>query len=191
MRFSLPGDVNKQCCRSCGTKRLQEVYEVQKGTESIMVQCVIYSKGIIALYILKLRVSEEKSTKKCLTSFHFQNLRLPPERMFQQDGAPAHLLIFVYQYLVQMLGSRWIGKGGPVLWPAKFPDLTPCDLFLQGSKGRAFRILFSTIPELKAIIRAAISLITEQTFQTVVANTGFRMRLLSRQNRARFGNLSN
>ena len=27
---------------------------------------------------------------------------------------------------------RWIGRSGPVPWPARFPDLTPLDFYLWG-----------------------------------------------------------
>ncbi|GBM88486.1 hypothetical protein AVEN_269361-1 [Araneus ventricosus] len=28
--------------------------------------------------------------------------------------------------------DRWIGRGGPVLWPPRSPDLTPLDFFPMG-----------------------------------------------------------
>ena len=28
--------------------------------------------------------------------------------------------------------GKWIGRGGPVPWPARSPDLTPLDFFLWG-----------------------------------------------------------
>ena len=51
---------------------------------------------------------------------------------FMQDGAPPHYAISVRQYLNQRYGQRWIGRSGPVQWPARSPDLTPCDFFLWG-----------------------------------------------------------
>jgi hypothetical protein len=38
-----------------------------------------------------------------------------------QDGAPAH-----------NLENRGIGRNGPVLWPTRSTDLSPCDFFLWG-----------------------------------------------------------
>lgn len=51
---------------------------------------------------------------------------------YQQDGAPAHYARFVRMFLNQRFPNRWIGRGGPVLWPPRSPDLNPLDFFLWG-----------------------------------------------------------
>ena len=51
---------------------------------------------------------------------------------FQHDGAPAHYHNDVRNYLNATLGNRWIGRGGPIEWPARSPDLTSLDFFLWG-----------------------------------------------------------
>lgn len=33
-------------------------------------------------------------------------------------------------YLDSEFGDKWIGRGGPVNWPARSPDLTPLDFYL-------------------------------------------------------------
>ncbi|XP_066600983.1 histone-lysine N-methyltransferase SETMAR-like [Prorops nasuta] len=43
-------------------------------------------------------------------------LKVQKEIIFQHDGAPAHY--------------RWIGRGEPIAWPPRSPDLTPLDFFL-------------------------------------------------------------
>ncbi|EZA51837.1 hypothetical protein X777_09632 [Ooceraea biroi] len=48
---------------------------------------------------------------------------------FQQDGAPAHSTRALQILLNQKYPHRWIGRNGPVAWPA---DLTPLDYFLWG-----------------------------------------------------------
>jgi hypothetical protein len=50
--------------------------------------------------------------------------------MFQHDGSPAHFAITVSEFLNQEDPNRWIGRGGPINWPARSPDLTPLDFFL-------------------------------------------------------------
>ena len=47
-------------------------------------------------------------------------------------GAPAHFTLPVSQWLDQNLPGRWIGRGSPVAWPARHPDLTPLDFFHWG-----------------------------------------------------------
>lgn len=51
---------------------------------------------------------------------------------FQQDGAPAHFAVLVRQYLDLVFPNRWIGRLGPMEWPARSPDLTPLDFYLWG-----------------------------------------------------------
>ena len=50
-----------------------------------------------------------------------------------QDGAPAHRLLQVRDRLNEVFGNdRVIGLGHNVEWPARSPDLTPCDFFMWG-----------------------------------------------------------
>lgn len=48
------------------------------------------------------------------------------------DGAPAHYTLDVRHYLDDTYGNRWIGRGGPVQWPARSPDLNPIDYYVWG-----------------------------------------------------------
>ena len=63
------------------------------------------------------------------------NLPLPLffNHWFQQDGCPAHYGLNVRAYLDQTYPNRWMGRGGPVPWPARSPDLTPLDFYLWGA----------------------------------------------------------
>ncbi|KAJ8884554.1 hypothetical protein PR048_016411 [Dryococelus australis] len=55
------------------------------------------------------------------------------EIYFQQDGAPAHHVHAVRNYLDQVFPNRWIGRSSPTLqWPARSPDLTTRDDALWG-----------------------------------------------------------
>ncbi|KYN12438.1 hypothetical protein ALC57_15405, partial [Trachymyrmex cornetzi] len=49
---------------------------------------------------------------------------------YQQDGAPAHYARIIRMFLNQRFPNRWIGRGGPVLWPPRSPDLNSLDFFL-------------------------------------------------------------
>jgi len=51
---------------------------------------------------------------------------------FQHDGAPAHFGNVVTDFLNMTYRQRWIGRGGPVPWPARSPDLNPLDFFFWG-----------------------------------------------------------
>lgn len=51
---------------------------------------------------------------------------------FMHDGAPPHFAAVVRNYLDQQYPNRWIGRGGPHLWPARSPDLNPLDFYFWG-----------------------------------------------------------
>ena len=51
---------------------------------------------------------------------------------FQHDGAPAHASRAVCEYLDACFPNKWLGRNGPIAWPARSPDLNPIDWFLWG-----------------------------------------------------------
>ena len=57
---------------------------------------------------------------------------LGDDYIFHQDGATVHYSYRVRRYLDNKSPENWVGRGGPVEWPALSPDLNPCDFFLRG-----------------------------------------------------------
>lgn len=51
---------------------------------------------------------------------------------FQMDGAPSHSTVAITTFLNTNFPGRWIGRFGPITWPARSPDLSPNDFFLWG-----------------------------------------------------------
>lgn len=51
---------------------------------------------------------------------------------YMHDGAPAHFSLVAREYLDRRFGNMWIGRGGPVPWPARSPDLNPLDFSFWG-----------------------------------------------------------
>ena len=70
---------------------------------------------------------------------------------FQMDGAPAHSAVTITHYLNEMFAERWIGKFGPIAWPARSPDLSPNDFFLWGHlKNNIYtNVVINDVQELK------------------------------------------
>jgi hypothetical protein len=50
----------------------------------------------------------------------------------QHDGALAlqHYSVLAREEVQMQFGENWIGRGGPINWPARSPDLTPSDFFV-------------------------------------------------------------
>ncbi|GFX01190.1 uncharacterized protein TNCV_4581561 [Trichonephila clavipes] len=76
---------------------------------------------------------------------------------FQHDGAPAHFSIDVRAHLQANFPGGWIGRGGPIAWPALSPDLSPLDFFLWGFlKGLVYETPVATPEDLVGrIVEAA------------------------------------
>lgn len=71
---------------------------------------------------------------------------------FQHDGAPLNFSRSVREYL----NEQWIGRGGPISWPARSRDLTPLDFYLWGHvKQLVFRKVCNTEAEMRGRIVAA------------------------------------
>ncbi|UYV61163.1 hypothetical protein LAZ67_1003663 [Cordylochernes scorpioides] len=93
---------------------------------------------------------------------------------FQLDGAPPHYHRDVRAYLDKNLSGQWIGRRGPIEFPARSPDLTPLDFFLWGTvkdgvykrKPRNLDILWNEIQavcreiSLDVLIRCTESVVT-------------------------------
>lgn len=60
------------------------------------------------------------------------NLETRRHMIFQNDGAPCHYARQVRGHLNETYPGRWIGRGGPIEWPARSPDLNPIDFFIWG-----------------------------------------------------------
>lgn len=54
------------------------------------------------------------------------------DMFFMHDGAPAHFSQVARQHLTETYANQWIGRGGPVNWPARSPDLNPLDFSTWG-----------------------------------------------------------
>lgn len=91
---------------------------------------------------------------------------------FQHDGAPPHNALAVRRLLDRRYPGRWIGRGGPVAWPPRSPDLNPLDYFLWGHlKGKVYTAEeINTQEELQARIAAAIRTIIPDMVERAVAN---------------------
>jgi hypothetical protein len=57
-------------------------------------------------------------------------------QMYFQHGTPAHFSRHVRKYLNASFTNRWLGRGGPIAWPPRSPDLTPLDYYLWGHMKR-------------------------------------------------------
>lgn len=89
------------------------------------------------------------------------NLQTRHNLWYQHDGAPPHHARIVRRFLNNWRGERWIGRSGPIAWPARSPDLTPIDFFLWGYiKDQVYQTAPTTKDDMKNSIRHVFSRIT-------------------------------
>lgn len=96
--------------------------------------------------------------------------------IFQQDGAPAHNTNVVMNFLRNNYNGL-IANNSATPWPARSPDLTPCDFFLWGFvKDHVYAERVHSLEELQNRVRRAIALITPQMLRKVHLETVNRAR---------------
>jgi len=90
-----------------------------------------------------------------------------------QDGAPAHFSCFVTDVLNVIFPDTWIGRGGPIPWPPRSPDLSPLYFFLCGYiKNIVYGEKIRNIQHLQESITSATETVTrdmiQKTWQEIV-----------------------
>jgi len=109
------------------------------------------------------------------------------EVFFLQDGAPAHWATEVRDYLDHNFPERWIGRDGPIPWPARSPDLTPLDFYLWGYvKHEVFKTPTRDLAELRQKITTVIRSITAATLKKVREEFFLRLTACIQENGQQF-----
>ena len=57
-------------------------------------------------------------------------LRVRMNMWMEHDGAPPHYALCSRQVMYEIFDEKLIGRGGPVAWPPRLPDLTSPNYFL-------------------------------------------------------------
>ncbi|XP_046683651.1 uncharacterized protein LOC124369643 [Homalodisca vitripennis] len=79
---------------------------------------------------------------------------------YEQDGAPPHYAQAARNAVSERFQERWIGRGGPVAWPPRSPNLSLC--FLWGAiKDKVYRTPPTTPEDMRERIRNECSSIGE------------------------------
>ncbi|KAL6416442.1 hypothetical protein ACFW04_013467 [Cataglyphis niger] len=113
------------------------------------------------------------------------------EIVFQQDGAGPHNARIVTNYLNEHFSGRWMGRYGPIRWPARSPDLNSLDFFLWGycKEEVIYKTLPEDIEELETRLRHAIWNVDEEIMENVKINLQKRMRACIRMDGGHFEHL--
>lgn len=155
--------------------------------------------GIIGTYVIGPYFFEQRVTGEVYLNF-LEN-HLPPlldgvpnelreEMWFLHDGAPVHYTGPIINHLNVTYPNRWIGRGGPVAWPARSPDLTKMDFGIWGFvKDRVYQLAPTTREDMKNRIRDCFHTITAEMCINLSNEFENRVNLCIEANGAHFEHL--
>lgn len=135
--FTNHGQVNRHNMHYWATENPRWLRQVEHQRQwAVNVWCGIFRSRVIGPYFIADTLNGEKYR-------HFLDQVLPTlledipiqERLnmwYQHDGCPSHYAVTAREILDRDYPGRWIGRRGPVHWPARSPDLTSPDFFLWG-----------------------------------------------------------
>ena len=153
--FKLNGKVNIHNAITWAKTNPRKTVDRAYKKEGIMVWCGLLNDEIIGPYFFEQGTVTGKSYLGMLKRlWPYLQSSLDEDKIeeiiFQQDGAPSHYFHEVTEWLNNTFEDRWMGRGGPIPWPARSPDLTPLDFWLWGYlKGIVYAQSPKTIPDLK------------------------------------------
>ena len=182
--FHLSGCVNKQNMRYWSERNPRELHERPLHSDRVTVWCAMSRVGIIGPYFF-----QENNHAVTVTSDRYltmiqeffmpalEDMDLDNDNVwFQQDGATAHTTRISMGFLREAFPERLISPRGDVNWPARSPDLAPCDYFLWGYlKSLVYNNRPKTLLDLQNAIRTEIANIPLNMLERV--DQSFRNRL--------------
>lgn len=160
--FDLDGSLSNRNCIIWAANNPHASVTHSLHPERVTVWC-----GFTADFILPPFFMEQGETINSDRYLHILQSHMMPHlprrhnTIFMQDGAAPHTALKVRNFLREKFGDRVISRHFDWNWPARSPDLNPCDFFLWGHlKARAFLHHPSNIAELKNAISHEISNLT-------------------------------
>ena len=179
--FYLNGLVNKHNVRYWSEDNPHETIETAMKSPKLNVWCAMSKNQLIGPFFFEDDTINGENYLSMLQNFFLPEIRkLHKVRsiILQQDGAPPHFAIDVRKYLDHQFPRRWIGRGGPIRWAPRSPDLTPLDFFLWGHlKNIIYKTPIQDLTELRRRINNEIKSISTETLNNVFLNIVKRMHL--------------
>lgn len=171
--FTTAGMFNRKNKHFWATQNPQKKQVVKiQGRRSVNVWCAMYRNRVLGPIIFEGNMNGQKYLG--LLQNDIENLleELPVinynQIIWQQDGAPAHNVVQVTEFLNNKY-NLWIGRHGPIHWPPNSPDLSPLDLFLWGYlKNKIYYNRSHTLEELTQKIRTEIRELNQRNPQFIL-----------------------
>jgi hypothetical protein len=120
--FHVNGVVNRYNCRIWSSQNQYVAFELEGGSLKVNVWADLRHTKLIGLFFFYEETMTGCSYLDMLELY--ARPQLPPPTILQKYGVPPHVC------LNREMAGRWIGRGGPIAWPPRLPDLTLLDFFL-------------------------------------------------------------
>lgn len=179
--FTNHGAVNRHNMHYWSIENPQWLRQVEHQRRwSVNVWCGIIGDKLIGPYFIEGTLNGEKYRNILQNELPtlLEDLSLEERRnmWFQHDGCPAHNSAVSREVLNRDYNGRWIGRGGPVHWPARSPDLTSPDFFLWGFlKTKVYQQVSTTRENMIGRIRNACAQIEADTLLSCVQSFEVRI----------------
>ena len=184
--FHVSGKLNKHNARIWGSENPHITREIERDSPKVNVWCGLLCNKVIGPFFFEEKTITADIYLDTLTEYVTPQLEeFQPHILFQQDGAPPHWGLKVREFLDKKFPARWIGRGGPIPWPPRSPDITPLDFFLWGYvKDVVYRTKVKDISDLKERITAAVNTIDEEMLRRTWTEIEYRLDVLRATNGA-------
>lgn len=179
--FHVGGFVNRHNCHYWAEFDPKVTAEKMQNRSKVTVWCGMTSSQVIGPFLFRetmngeryLNMLENRVWPALSTFDNIENM------VFMQDGAPPHFASNVRQWLDNRFPGRWLGRRGPHEWPARSPDLTPCDFFLWGwAKDEVYRSKPRTLDELEVRIQQVLTNVPQHFLQKSITDIPRRLQKL-------------
>lgn len=135
--FTNHGTVNRHNMHYWSIENPHWLREVEHQRQwSVNVWCGIVGDKLVGPYFIEGNLNGEKYRDFLQNQLPLLLEDVPldvrQQMWFQHDGCPSHYFRLARAVLDLKFNGRWIGRGGPVHWPARSPDLTSPDFCLWG-----------------------------------------------------------
>ena len=179
--FHVGGFVNRHNCHYWAKSDPKVTMKKSQSRPRLTVWCGMTSEQVTGPFVMRDTMNGERYLNMLqekvwpIVSSWDNSDRL----IFMQDGAPPHFSRDVQEWLNNNFTGRWIGRRGAIDWPARSPDLTPCDFFLWGwAKEQVYKENPQTIDELEASVNQVLKNVPLDFLRHTIENVPKRLQKL-------------
>lgn len=195
--FKNDGTLNRHNCHYWSNENPHWFRSIDRQHQwSLMVWCGILNGHLVGPFFFEGNVTGqsflEMLENRLPTLLEDVDLATRQRMWFQLDGAPPHFSLIVRNFLNNRYANKWIGRGGPIAWPPRSPDLTSPDFFLWGFlKNVVYERAPTTRADMIVRIRNACERIPRNVLLSTVTHFGKRVNACLQVNGEQFEQLLN